>query len=236
MEASSCKECGKPVAEGVELCWNCRPSVAPLQVEPTGVKKRRLTRPVTRTPMTTEEKLKEERKAKDPRYSRRKTLFGKAIMNQAKFDDKMLETFLQELALTGQKAHSARVAGISPPRFYAMQTESEELQALCDAAMEFYRDHLHNEIEKMALQGYEVEEFSKDGQLRRRIVRSEKMMELLARIHFPQLARGSQQNVAIGVKMPKIEVNIVGGTGEDLPKVEDFEARRQVGKDEDDVE
>lgn len=144
----------------------------------------------------------------DARFSRGKTQFGKAVVNQTKFDDAAMEIYFQHLSLNGRKGEAAKAAGVSPSHVFRMQQDSEEFAAWTDAAMQFFRDYLLGEIEHWGVHGIVVEEFDKDGNPRKRVQRSEKMMELLARIHFKELRKDTQTNVAVGVKMPEITINV----------------------------
>lgn len=206
-EEWKCLACGEPVEKGLSYHKDCAPD--------SEGKRRREAREEGRKEPVPESKCRDLAVAKvakeitDRRYSRGKTQFGKLVMNHVQFDDKRIEIYLQNLALFGAKAKAAQAAGVSPATVYRLQADSPEFQEMSDAAQEIYRDNLKAEIEQWAITGIPVEEFDKDGNPRVTIKRSERMMELLARLHFRQLQPKNETKVGVGIKMPSIKVTIV---------------------------
>ena len=242
---AECKTCKKPVAEGVEQCWNCRDDSLPADLKDKSAKQLADMaakkpkegkappdfdepvpgRMVGGTPMAggraltpfgtdRDEAIKKFAEMEvGERKSRESADHGKQILPAhcpVKFTKEMKLVACDMIAKTGCKSDGYKAAGVSHATFMRHQREDPEFAEQIEAAIDIHNADLYKDILNWGRRGILVEEFdSKTGQPRQRVMRSERMMELAAKIMMAQLQPRSYQQTNIQVNMPKITINPV---------------------------
>jgi hypothetical protein len=118
----------------------------------------------------------------------------------AEFNDDRKLQFLRKLAVTGRVAYSAACVGVSRYCVYTHKSKDPVFAEACLEAMTYFRDLLEGEMYRRGVEGYE--EGVVGGKDRDQVIMipkySDRMLELLGRIHMPEMR---QQNVKMTGKV-----------------------------------
>lgn len=82
----------------------------------------------------------------------------------AKFTSEARVLFLEELALTGRKVHSAAYAGVCRQTVADHAEADPEFASAIEEALERYREQVRAEVRRRAIEGWLEPVFGKDGQ------------------------------------------------------------------------
>ncbi len=105
------------------------------------------------------------------------------------FDDKSKQIYLRKLATTGRHAYSCACAGFCRSTVNTHKRRDPIFAAAIEEALEYFRDLLQGEMIRRGVEGFDEEVIG--GRNRDKIFKvkkySDRMLELLGRIHIPQM-------------------------------------------------
>ena len=105
------------------------------------------------------------------------------------FDDGAKKAYLRKLAVTGRHAYAAAACGVARCTVYSARSKDPIFAAAIEEAKEYFRDLLVGEMHRRGVAGFKQGVVG--GKNRNEIIMvptySDRMMELLARIHIKEL-------------------------------------------------
>ena len=117
-----------------------------------------------------------------------------------KFTDELKERFCQKLAKCGLIAKSAHAIGVSHRTIEEHRKKDPEFLAAFEQAMALYRDRVEQEVHDRAIEGWEEPVFYQGKQTSTKLVKSDRLLELLAKRYVHEYRERFQG-----------EINVKGG-------------------------
>lgn len=132
-----------------------------------------------------------------------KTKLGLACCNQTKFTDERIEAYLNTLAKTGSKTHAAIAEGISRRTVEKLAKANTEFAALVDDAKGLFTDSIPAELHQRGIDSYKTPRWNPAKKRWDSLdAFSDRCLEILARIHFPQLRGKDTTAIPVVVLAP----------------------------------
>ena len=156
-----------------------------------------------------------------------------------KFNDETKREYLRVLAVTGRKAFSAASVGISTCVVFKAQRDDKIFAYAMGDALEYFQDILKAEMYRRGITGFKRQVIG--GKERNQIIEitdySDKAMELLTRVHMPEMQKKHVEVTGSVDNNQNVNVNTTGFDPSTMPP-EDLKMfkkllENQVKRDED---
>lgn len=145
--------------------------------------------------------------------------------NRVDFDDNAKLAFLKSYAVTGRMAYSAAASGFSSVTINAHKRMDSVFAAAIEEAKAFFRDSITAELFRRGVEGFE--EGVVGGRNKDQVIMvpkySDKALELLARIHMPELQKESK-----GEEVKEVKPTVVNQFNFDKLSPENLELAKKL--------